>query len=414
MGFSHASIKVIPSLERSWVKQLLLITLFRLNLLLFSLFSFHRHGTVSDAKMLDWVKGLFAALGCNRGRARTPPRPPLLGLPQELLDSIVAFLSICSKDLYQRLGVDRWQVLRLGHGHDHQRKEFLAHLARDIPDLFFCHHCSYLHLVARVGPALLGYRRLPCIKPPSARDVPAQSFETYGGISHYRLTFPHVQLVMARHRNGPNCGISMSSLSITEVHIQKQYKVWTLLSVEPRIIDNELFLRVQQWIIFDQNDQPTFEKLRGPSICSHISKIAGNHTASTTLDLIQCQVQHVGGRATCPKCSGLYRCIHCAVEFESDAIQLEDGKLAVIITKWLNVGNGGSPTDPSWQRHLYPPLEGRVVAMAKDSLGSRRIFEGHMGRSQEEATRENASLICGESFRKKLHQISLDLWRNQI
>jgi hypothetical protein len=219
---------------------------------------------------------------------------------------------------------------------------------------------------------------------------------------------------MARDRDGPNRGIPMSLLSFTEIRRQKRYKVWTLLNVEPRIIDNELFLRVQQWIIFDQDDQTTFEKLCGPSICSHITKFRGKYAGSTTLDLLQCQIQHIGGRASCPTCSVLYRCIDCAVEFESDAIHLEDRKLAVIITKWLNVGNGDSPASPHWRRHLYPPFEGLPVATAKDWLGSRSIFEGHIGRPQETATRENASLFCGESFRQKLHQVYTDVWIDQI
>ena len=370
--------------------------------------------------MLDWVKSLFAAALCpwpsyDGGQVRTPT---LLGLPQELLDTIVSFLdtpeaaclSICCKELYRRLGTAQLQLMRLGHGHEHQRKEFLAHLARDNPNLFFCHICSYLHLVARVGPALIRGGRHACLKLPSGRDFPAQSFETYGGISSYQLTFPHVQLVMERHRNGPDHGISMSALSITEIRNIKRHKVWVLLNAEPRIIDNELFLRVQQWIIFDQDDKPTFAKLCSPSICSHINKYAG----TTTLDLLQCQTQHVGGRASCMTCSALYRCIDCALEFESDAIYLEDRRLAVIITKWLNVGNGDSPTNPSWRRHLYPPFRGEPVGTVKDSLGSRSIFEGREGRSQETATRENASLLRADTFREKWHEVAIDVWRDQM
>ena len=378
--------------------------------------------------MLGWVKGLFAAasfLSPSHDGGQVS-RPSLLGLPQELLDNIVDFLddpdaaclSVCSKDLYRRLGVNRWQLLRLDHGHERQRNEFLARLGRDNPNLFFCHTCSYIHLVARVGPAIIGREHLPCIRSHSSRDIPTQSFEIYGSILHYRLTSLHVQLAMARHRNGPKYGISMSSLSFTEIKWRKMYKVWTLLSVEPRIIDNELFLRVQHWIAFDQDDQPTFERTRGPSICSHINKYAGKYegkdTGYTTIDLLQCQIQHVGGRASCPTCSALYRCIDCAVEFESDAIHLEDRKVAVIITKWLNLGNGDSPTNPNWRRHLYPPFEGLPVVTARDSLGPRSIFEGHMGRTQETATRESASLFCGEAFRKKLRQIATDVWRDHF
>ena len=375
--------------------------------------------------MFDSLKGLFASAlspkpryDYDGERVRTHP---LLGLPQELLDNVVDFLdtadaaclSMCNKSLYQRLGTNRWQLLRLGHGHDEQRKQLLTHIARDNPHIFYCHICSYLHLVARLGPSIYSIR-LPCINSTSLRENLSQAFETYGGISSYRLTFPYVQLVMARHRDGPKYGISMSSISITEVRRRERHKVWTLLSVEPKIVDNELFLRVQQWIAFDQDDQPTFERLCGPSICTHISKIRGDYLKPLTLDLLQCQVHHIGRRASCPKCSVLYRCIDCGVEYESDAILFEDRKLAVVITKWLNVGNGDSPTNPDWRRHLYSSFDGWPVAMAKDSLGPRSIFEGHIGRSQDTATRENASLLRGESFRKKLHRIDPTIWSDQI
>lgn len=351
---------------------------------------------------LSWRKS-------DGGRAHTPP---LLRLPQELVDNIVslldipdaACLSICNRYLYLKLGVERLHLLRIGHEHEHERQAFLLQIARDNPDLFFCHVCSHLHRVTRVKPAF-GWgcqRAIPCVRKsrPEQRAIPGQSFETYGGFACYKLTFPHVQLVMERHINGPTCGIPLSFLSVTEVDTSRTPQISTLLSVEPSIIDSELFLRVQHWIIFDQDDQPVFERLRGPGICSHITRYVG----STVLDLIQCQIQHIGERAGCPKCSLLYRCDQCSVEFESNTTYIDSRKVAVVITKWLNLGSGRTPTDPKWQRHLYPPWEGQSVPLPKNWIGSKSIFEEHTDKSQETATHAKASLLREDAFRNRLHR----------
>ena len=374
-------------------------------------------------KMLDWVKRLLAT---THGRStsdddRLAPTPRLLALPPELLDHIVIFLdipgaaclSLCSKGLRKRLAANRWQLLRPGHGYGHERKEFLLCLARDHPSLVFCYNCSRLHRGTRVGPALFS-SYLPCIQYVAARDWPGQSFEVYGGLSSYRLTFLHVQLVMARHRDGIDRGIAIDSLSVTEVHGRERDNAWSLLSVDPKIIDNELFLRVQHWVIFDWDKQPVFERLRGPSICSHISKFKGKLGGSATVDLLNCQTQHIDKRASCPTCNVLYHCVDCAVEFESDAILVGGRTVAVIITKWLNLGSGNSPTDVDWRRHLYPPFDGRPVVMAKDSPSTKSIFEGQGGCSQETATRQNAALVRDECFRDKLYHIYSDVYRDRI
>lgn len=187
--------------------------------------------------------------------------------------------------------------------------------------------------------------------------------------------------------------------------------------MEPRIIDDELLLRVQQWIMFDQDDRPAFERLCCPSICSHITKYFSKYAGSATfvLDLLHCQIQNVGGRERCPPCSILYRCADCAIEFESDAVHLKDGNVVVVITKWLDVGNGNSPSDPNWRRHLYPPSDGQPIAMPKDWVGTKRIYEGQAGKSQEMANRKIPFLLNSDTFRKNMHQITRgNTWSDHI
>ena len=130
-----------------------------------------------------------------------------------------ACLSVCSTDFYHMLGKDRCRLLRKGQGHEDQRKEFLLRLARDHPTLVFCNSCSRLHLVGSVGLSLVGScgPRLRCTWLTVTEEIPLHSFEMYGEDAIYRLTFSHVQLVMARHRHGPKYGIPTSTLSITEI-----------------------------------------------------------------------------------------------------------------------------------------------------------------------------------------------------
>ncbi len=180
--------------------------------------------------------------------------------------------------------------------------------------------------------------------------------------------------------------------------------------MEPTVNYNELFLRVQHWIVVNQDDRSTFERLPGPSVCHHVNK----YTGTTTLDLLQCQIRHVGARSSCRTCSILYRCPKCSVEFESDAIHLEDRKVAVIITKWMNMEHGDSPADPHWRRHCPSHSHG-PPSTSKGWLGLNRLYESRVGRSQERATRENASLLCGDSFRTRLqHVAGFRMWRDQV
>ena len=221
--------------------------------------------------MFDRVKALLLA-SCKRFQRRSKNdnqhhAPATLRLPHELVNVIVdslniseaVCLSVCCKYFYHRLGKDRYRILRKGQGHEDQRNEFLLRLARDHPTLFFCHSCSRLRLVGSVGLPLVGScgPRLRCMWLTDTEGVPLHSFEMYGEGAIYRLTFSHVQLVMARHRHGPKYGIPTSTLSITEIWKVDRLKVWCVLHVEPRIIDDELFLRVQHWIAFDRHQPPT-------------------------------------------------------------------------------------------------------------------------------------------------------------
>ena len=159
-------------------------------------------------------------------------------------------------------------------------------------------------------------------------------------------------------------------------------KVWCVLQVEPRIIDDELFLRVQHWIAFDRHQPPTFKWLHGPSICPHINIYRTRCEEFTISKLLRCQIQHVGTQGTCPTCSVPYRCNDCDAEFKTNTRRLDDRKVAVVVTKWLDMGSGYSQANPKWRRHIVVTFKGQPIAIAEDSLGPKSIFEGYAGSSR--------------------------------
>ncbi|KAF2171130.1 hypothetical protein M409DRAFT_51344 [Zasmidium cellare ATCC 36951] len=216
--------------------------------------SYASPGTKPHAIMHSWIKKRYKAI-CSRPVryyfARTQAHP-LLELPQELVDMIyqhldvkdAACLSLCNKNLYWRLDTTRHQDLRIGTGDQVQRKDFLARLARDNPKVFLCRDCSYLHLVAKVGPPLsppFGLEnRLTCnnglLNPRD--ELPYCCFRLYDSYSNYRLAYNHIQLAMARNHRRQGHGISIDKLSLTEVHRAWRSKFWVLFDAEPEVINH--------------------------------------------------------------------------------------------------------------------------------------------------------------------------------
>jgi len=75
------------------------------------------------------------------------------------------------------------------------------------------------------------------------QEKPLDCFKTHSGASAYSFAFQNLQLAMARHRLGHLYGLSLGTLAVVDVQPQNLYQATTLLSVEPRIIANELYLR---------------------------------------------------------------------------------------------------------------------------------------------------------------------------
>jgi hypothetical protein len=232
------------------------------------------------------------------------------------------------------------------------------------------------------------------------RDLP-RCFRTVIGGSVYRLRFQHLQLAMARHRQGPPCGIPLEELAVTEIQTDSDSTV--LMSVEPRIISEELYLRIQQWYVvkpgvsLEMNMHFRTEQL----VCSHLEMASGDGQR-----LVDCKLSHhrsAGGQQCDPEClPSFLRCTVCDIEFETTRRELSGGQTALCITKWLNLGSGESPQDPKWRRSCDLYVRGRQLrprlVEANRNDGVAAFFEAQDGKKYELLAQEHASILEDRSF----------------
>ena len=330
--------------------------------------------------------------------------PSLTNLPFELLYSINDFLSVsdraclslCNRVLCHNLRSTTWNLIRIGH--DDLRTEFLVRLVRDHPRYAFCPCDSCLRPSTRIGPPgppaysgrMCSQRRLD--------EVPHHCFDNPAGLRYYCFEFQHLQSAMLRHRRGSSYGIALDTLSNTEVHRMGRKKLTILMSVDSRILSNELCLRVQQWIMPD----PGEELSEALSISfPRISYDTDLYSGPEMRQLCECKLRHANQRVDCLTCSPLLQCGDCAIEFQTDYMDYAPHGQAFFITRWLNMGSGETPLDPKWRRHL-PKSDCRariysVVATDREH-SIRSSFEQQGDKSLQSITEENASILRDKRY----------------
>jgi len=336
--------------------------------------------------------------------------PSLLArLPDELILYVadfldakdVACLSLCDRNFQTKLDCS-WSLLRTSESCQQQRAGFLSQLARDHPRLFFCHACCLLHSTSHVLPASYSTLRqysmhMRCTTRPKLSDTPALAFAVHERNTVYRLSFQHVQLAMDRSRRGAGHGLSLEALSVKEIHVAEDNsaKITTLLSIEALCPSNELYLRVQTWTLLNPKDLAGLVDAKHISLCSHV-----NHYVSADLmsAVIRCKLYHSDEKPSCPTCFLVLKCRRCAMELQITLKEFEQGQdIALVITKWLNLGQGKHVSDPKWQRHLVQPdaLRSALHPLVEADWGSGTRYECERAskKSHVDVTAEHASIL---------------------
>lgn len=202
---------------------------------------------------------------------------------------------------------------------------------------------------------------------------------------------------MRRHHYGPEFGISTEAISFTQVQLHPTWKTSTLFSVDAQICSEpaSLCLRIQQ-MMYMKGHQPALVSSLASSrlptttwFCGHFFKYKLDCICS---DLLVAYSE--GKRAP----SSDHTCRECRAEFLI-GIHKHKGDLALVITKWINLGAGSTPDDPQWSVHSSEPLKDH----SKVEGNARVFFEHASPRSLEALRFRNLSYLKNERYKKVMH-----------
>ena len=315
--------------------------------------------------------------------------------------SDAASFALVDHKLSVLIGPTSWPRLRKSAVATGHREQFLSTLSLDIPSWFYCHSCSHLHPRDRVGPPgpwKRPFKRLLCCST-NSEDLLSQ-YTPFG--SFYSFTFHHLQLVMLRHYRGPGYGISTNELSFLQVEDFGENlprgKITTLLSVDARVCAQpaRLCLRLQTWaVLHTRNQDLALEKSKCVSVCRHLMANYGE-----IAQLIESSLDEYSKRAQKPQGPNLRRCRYCKFSYQLQVLDTVSHGLAVVITKWLDLGSGLTPMDPKWSGFAATSLvSDQESEQAGEAENGMMDFEKEEGMVQQALTTRNASYLIDQRYK---------------
>ena len=300
------------------------------------------------------------------------------------------------------------------------RAIFLKGLVRDLPagSGFYCYHCHKVHLLP------LKKRRVVCMETKVVEELWTSTHERifervnksvcqWDGISynystaktrtvyHDNFFFEHVQMAMQLHQRpsahtlkGYLALLSLTNEQVIDTSLSKGSKGFRFYFFEPRIVDNQMIVRAQTWLVMPYNDRLHVHKeCRLPqfsceaTVCAHLG--AGGLEESRLTRVIQCGLGHARYQTSssrCLDCEGVLRCPMCPTEVQvgTETFYVDKSKtrrvVVLVVTKWQLVGDGTSPYEGRWANPLNEHCdpwdwpEGDSVSNIKD------IYESQPGK----------------------------------
>ncbi|KAK2797235.1 hypothetical protein FQN51_008758 [Onygenales sp. PD_10] len=347
------------------------------------------------------------------------PKPTkLTDLPTELVLMILdyvspvdaACLTLCNHHFLRVLGTQSWTALDSG-----LRELFLTRLTSDLPFHFFCHFCSVIHSCKDMlppGPASLRYK-YPARHSEELRMLHTNSLVGLVSVHEgrwcwYHFNFFHLQLAMKRYYNGPPHGLSTESLSFTQVEFSATNSITTLSSVEGRICQGpSLCMRFQNWALFNAATLDEFlSQIDFIFICGHDTMTWHlSYFAPLFAAALEGPRTDENGMRIDPE---IHRCSRCGVEYQIEVMNYGDLGLALVITKWLDLGPGLRPTDAEWNGLFDRQI--KQLPAGKSVGDTRSLFEREPGLSLESLTWKNKSCLLTESYKKSMDQLDNRTW----
>ncbi|CAG7949319.1 unnamed protein product [Penicillium nalgiovense] len=309
----------------------------------------------------------------------------LAGLPLLISDHLplvdLICFSICNRRL---LELSMRQISRL-HSTPDDKFSILIRLERDLPEYFACDICNILHqydgseTFGLSGVADERTCQLPCVRTGgwfgSSFTMRTHWFPYYSA-SH--LSFLQLKLAMRRFYYGP------------------RYDIISLFSKEAQICPKPLGLciRIQDIVLVKTRDYLTFPIITWLGPLPNLEQCAHYHL----LTLIRPVMGSLHGGGTA---SFAHTCHKCNTDSQIELVGF-DSKIAVIMTRWLNLGPGLTKDDLFWKSHVWL---GRP-----DRDGSKRSprlwFEDMASQSFEDLRSLNLSYLRNEQYKKVMSVIA--------
>ncbi|KAM0183341.1 hypothetical protein ACHAPC_006611 [Botrytis cinerea] len=319
-------------------------------------------------------------------KERKSTSPALLPIPPEIMRMIAGFLpeiyaaslTFCSRSMKEVLGDQYLKAMknpptRTFHFLPKVDRKFVALLARDLPQHFACFDCARIHPTRRIKWPNNTKDHLGCAecvrsRPPAHSPKFLLSFEIY---------FPQVYLAMKQHRSGIDIGFPLEAFRHLEIKYNQRTRKTTLISVDARFAANELLLRSQTWILLPRSQKDrTAEELAKHRMSVRFCR----HSDSDSLGLIVSQLVRSKLSHT-----PTLQCNCCWTDFVVRLKHCGERGIAVIITRWINLGTGLNPEDLKW--HYYIRRKGQRDKYR--SVDVQKAFEDQEGSSMDELTAGN-------------------------
>lgn len=380
--------------------------------------------------LISWIPSPWGQTVSSNNRS-TRLVSYLEDLPLEILYMIAnsldpatkACLSLCNHHLHSLFGEKRPFPIRTEAWH-----RFHSNLARARPSLIYCRICAHFHRredISPPGPAWRTDARFPQHSTDQAMRSLQWCMSVHQTESLYHFNYMHVQLAMKRHYCGPEHGISTDKLAHVEVLMFPSRRLTSLLSVDVCVCaaaggQASLCLRLQNWALI-----PDFDVHRLPFIrvCGHSSLHAPHVYAVLKRGLETCMWRGFEAREsaremgrqteteteTQSEAPETFHCSPCDTTYQVEVRTCGDEGVAVVVTKWLDLGAGLDPHDDRWRRYILTERHEMKEIVPPSQESTRTRFERDSCVSLEELSRRNSSLL-----EKRAYTRSMDHWFDNV
>ena len=273
-----------------------------------------------------------------------------------------------------------------------ERTIFLEGLVRDLPagSSFYCYHCHKIHLLP------LKKRRVVCMETKCVQELWTSKHErifnrvneslcqrgrssynkdpnskaTTRTVYHRRFVFEHVQMAMQLHQRGflhllkgYLAHLSLATPQVIQMSSFGGYKGFHFF--EPRIVNNQMIVRAQSWIVMPYNDRLNVhkqfqlpERLFDTTACAHLNLGGWEENLLTWVVRRRLADIRYQTPSPCVTCVGNIRCPMCPTEVQVDirTVYIDKSKtrrtIMLVVTRWQLVGGGTSPYEQCWAHRL--------------------------------------------------------------